>query len=336
MRVEQLAAEAGVSVDTVRYYQNKGLLEPPRRQGRVAWYGPDHLHRLERIRTLQQRGFTLATIARLISGELDAADEALVAELSGTTEVSDRTAGASGKAAGRRSGRARGMAVNPDEPDEPWTPEPPEDGRSSEDELRLTLDDLADRTGVPMALLKAVEAEGLLIPRRFGDRQYYTGEDVEAAGAGLLLLEWGVPLSDLLDLSRRQHAATQAVAEEAVTLFSTHVRGTLRNHLGDDGRPGLGSESEAAALVQAYAELLPAVNALVGHHFTRALLKAAFDHIEQVGSDIERQAVWAEAGTVLTDGPLPTVDDPAGVSGPTATAESVGIRNPSGNGSVVS
>ena len=83
MRVEQLSARSGVPVDTVRYYQSKGLLEPPRRQGRVAWYDDGHLERLARIRTLQQRGFTLATIVRLVDGDLDAADEALIGELSG-------------------------------------------------------------------------------------------------------------------------------------------------------------------------------------------------------------------------------------------------------------
>ena len=49
----------------------------------MAWYGEAHLERLDRIRSLQQRGFTLATIVRLVSGELDAADEALLGELSG-------------------------------------------------------------------------------------------------------------------------------------------------------------------------------------------------------------------------------------------------------------
>src|ERR1700733_6164887 len=87
MRVEQLSGQTGVPVDTIRYYQSKGLLDPPRRQGRVAWYDDGHLERLARIRSLQQRGFTLATIARLLSGELDAADEALVGELSGASRT---------------------------------------------------------------------------------------------------------------------------------------------------------------------------------------------------------------------------------------------------------
>lgn len=80
-RVDELAAAADVSVDTVRFYQSKGLLPPPRREGRVAWYGDDHVARLDRIRRLQARGLTLAVISRLLSGALDTADEALATAL---------------------------------------------------------------------------------------------------------------------------------------------------------------------------------------------------------------------------------------------------------------
>ena len=73
LRVEQLSVQSDVSVDTIRYYQSKSLLDPPRREGRIAWYDARHLERLGRIRSLQKRGFTLATIARLVTGELDAA-----------------------------------------------------------------------------------------------------------------------------------------------------------------------------------------------------------------------------------------------------------------------
>ncbi|TMC11251.1 MAG: MerR family transcriptional regulator [Chloroflexi bacterium] len=63
-RIEQLAQAGGVAVDTIRFYQGKGLLDPPRRDGRVTWYAEHHLERLRRIRDLQQRGFTLAVIRR--------------------------------------------------------------------------------------------------------------------------------------------------------------------------------------------------------------------------------------------------------------------------------
>jgi DNA-binding transcriptional MerR regulator len=78
-RIEQLARTAGVAVDTIRFYQGKGLLESPRREGRVTWYGESHVERLRRIKELQQQGFTLTVIQRFLSGELEASDEALVA-----------------------------------------------------------------------------------------------------------------------------------------------------------------------------------------------------------------------------------------------------------------
>src|SRR4051794_8526811 len=79
LRVEDLARAADVSVDTIRFYQKRRLLPPPTRQGRIAWYGPQHAERLARIRELQQRGFSLSLIRRLLDGELDAADVPLAA-----------------------------------------------------------------------------------------------------------------------------------------------------------------------------------------------------------------------------------------------------------------
>jgi DNA-binding transcriptional MerR regulator len=83
MRVEELAGRAGVSVDTVRFYQKQRLLPPPVREGRVAWYTADHLDRIERVRELRRRGFTLAVIRRFLSGELEPADEPLAAAVAG-------------------------------------------------------------------------------------------------------------------------------------------------------------------------------------------------------------------------------------------------------------
>jgi DNA-binding transcriptional MerR regulator len=292
IRVEELSADAGVSVDTIRYYQSKGLLDPPRREGRVAWYNPDHLARIARIRSLQERGFTLATIVRLLNGDLDAADEALVETLTG--EMNGET----------------GTSIAPLSPSE-----------TSEPEL-FTLSELAEQTGVPLVLLKALEAEELLIPRRVGSVERYTHQDVESTGAALLLLEWGLPLSELLDLSRRHHSATVEVARSAVEMFSTHVRGKLREHqvAGVDGVGVDGSDDEnAAQLVEAFTVLLPAVTTLVEHHFTRTLLKAAFDHIEQVGSDVERQAVWEQVNQTVA--PAETVS-PAETVAPAETVSS--------------
>ena len=63
--VEELARLAGVRVDTIRFYQAKGLLPRPRREGRRAVYSAHHLARLRRIRTLQDEGLPLDVIRRL-------------------------------------------------------------------------------------------------------------------------------------------------------------------------------------------------------------------------------------------------------------------------------
>jgi isochorismate synthase len=76
-RVEELAEAAGVAVDTVRYYHRRKLLAPPRREGRVAWYGDEHLTRLRGIRSLADRGFTLAQIGELS----DASPDGVLADL---------------------------------------------------------------------------------------------------------------------------------------------------------------------------------------------------------------------------------------------------------------
>ncbi len=82
-RVDELAQRCGVSVDTVRYYQARGLLPAPDREGRVAWYGDVHLARLTRIRELKERGFTLAMAERVLEGSLGADEQALALALAG-------------------------------------------------------------------------------------------------------------------------------------------------------------------------------------------------------------------------------------------------------------
>ena len=65
-RIDELAQRAGVAVDTIRYYQREGLLPSGERSGRTRRFGPEHLERLERIRALQARRFSLAAIRALL------------------------------------------------------------------------------------------------------------------------------------------------------------------------------------------------------------------------------------------------------------------------------
>lgn len=74
LKISELAREGSVGVETVRFYQRKGLLETPR--GGAAGgrhYGSDDVRRLRYIRKAQTAGFTLAEIAELI--DLDRADD---------------------------------------------------------------------------------------------------------------------------------------------------------------------------------------------------------------------------------------------------------------------
>jgi DNA-binding transcriptional MerR regulator len=68
-RIDDLAHRAGLTVDTIRFYQREGLLPPAEREGRTKVYGLVHLERLERIRELQERRFSLAAIRALLDAD---------------------------------------------------------------------------------------------------------------------------------------------------------------------------------------------------------------------------------------------------------------------------
>jgi DNA-binding transcriptional MerR regulator len=65
-RLDELARRAGVASTTVRLYQTRGLLAPPRLEGRTGWYDDSHLSRLRLIARLQAEGYSLAGIANLL------------------------------------------------------------------------------------------------------------------------------------------------------------------------------------------------------------------------------------------------------------------------------
>jgi DNA-binding transcriptional MerR regulator len=65
-RIDELARAAGTTVRNIRAYQDRGLLHPPRRTGRVGLYSEAHVARLRLIASLLERGYTLANIAELL------------------------------------------------------------------------------------------------------------------------------------------------------------------------------------------------------------------------------------------------------------------------------
>lgn len=79
LTIDQLASRAGMTVRNIRAHVTRGLLPPPHMQGRTAYYGSEHVARLELIAALQQQGFNLAAIQRLTAGPAAPSPEETVA-----------------------------------------------------------------------------------------------------------------------------------------------------------------------------------------------------------------------------------------------------------------
>lgn len=84
--MEELAGEAGITVRTLRFYRERKLIRPPRREGRIAWYDDSHLARLRTIATLLERGHTLNGIAELADALDHGRDVADLIGVGGPTE----------------------------------------------------------------------------------------------------------------------------------------------------------------------------------------------------------------------------------------------------------
>ena len=73
LTIGKLADAGGVGVETIRFYQRKGLLDQPTRESGIRRYGSEDVRRLRFIRQAQTAGFTLEEIKELL--ELDAGED---------------------------------------------------------------------------------------------------------------------------------------------------------------------------------------------------------------------------------------------------------------------
>ncbi len=73
LTIGRLAEAGGVGVETIRFYQRRGLLETPARESGIRRYGSEDVRRLRFIRQAQTAGFTLEEIGELL--ELDAGED---------------------------------------------------------------------------------------------------------------------------------------------------------------------------------------------------------------------------------------------------------------------
>jgi DNA-binding transcriptional MerR regulator len=161
-------------------------------------------------------------------------------------------------------------------------------GEAAGGQRLLTLEAFSQESGVPASLIQAVEREGVRLGTDVDGETRYTPGDIAIVQVALRMLEFGLPLGDLLSLARDTDSAMRGVAERAVELFDDHVRKPIR-----DSSPG--DDQAAVQLVTAFRELLPAVTTLVSHHFRRVLLEVAEAHIGKVGGPAEVEATRAEA-----------------------------------------
>lgn len=185
LTIDELARSAGLIVSTIRLYQNRRLLPPPTKRGRVGYYGADHLHRLDLIGRLQQRGFSLAAIKELLDG-LDA--------------------GASLPAA-LGLGDARTSPT--------WTPEQP---------VTMTLPELAERlpgVAVTPELVRRIVEMGLV---SLGNEPgAVVVHSPTFLGIGSRLIQLGVPVEAVLDHAEDLRGRTAAIAAVFTDLFRTHL-----------------------------------------------------------------------------------------------------------------
>jgi DNA-binding transcriptional MerR regulator len=77
LTIEELAALSGMTVRNIRAHQARGLLAPPEVRMRVGYYGPEHLAQLRLIRELQDDGFNLNGIKRLVQDTAGTAERLL-------------------------------------------------------------------------------------------------------------------------------------------------------------------------------------------------------------------------------------------------------------------
>ena len=183
MRLDDLAAAAGVATTTVRLYRQRGLLPPPRLQGRTGWYGDAHLTRLRLIGRLQDEGFSLTGIGKLLDSWEHGHD---LVDLVGVEHQLDQLLG-----------RRPAVVLTPVE--------------------------LAERFPVATLTPELIERAsrlGLVEPTDDG-RFRVTDERFLATGAALA--ELGVPTDVILDEWEHLARHTDAIAKRFVGVFEEHL-----------------------------------------------------------------------------------------------------------------
>lgn len=191
-RIDDLARAADTTVRYIRALQERGVLPPPRREGRVGKYDDSHLARIRLIGQLQDRGYTMATIAELISawehghdlGDLLGLEKAL------TDPWSDETPG-------RISLTELGDLFFP--------------GEARKELAAMTAEQIAD-------ILARAEALGFIEPA--GD--HYRVPSPRLLHVGAELVAAGIPLTTVFDVADEVSDDCDVIARRFVQMAADH------------------------------------------------------------------------------------------------------------------
>lgn len=152
-------------------------------------------------------------------------------------------------------------------------------------EEALDLPALAERTGVPAAVLRSFEASGVLRPRHDERGQAaYTSADVHAMRSLLSLIGTGVPMEEFMAVADVQMAAAQRVAEGTFELFLRYQREPLLAR-------SLPARVEADRLATSLRVLIESVSALLAYNFGRTILDVAQSYLDEHGTKAEQIAL---------------------------------------------
>ncbi|WP_338146707.1 MerR family transcriptional regulator [Streptomyces boncukensis] len=182
-RAAELAEAAGITPRTLRFYRERKLLPPPRREGRVAWYDEHHLARLRTIAALLARGHTLGGIADLLDAFEKGRDRHSAAELLGLGDITT-----------------------------PFAEETP---------VRLTPEQLADYFGGEVTVDNLAASLDIGYVAIDGDEFVHVSRRLLEASAELVAK--GVPLAEVLAAGRRLRDQTDAIATTFARLFRSHL-----------------------------------------------------------------------------------------------------------------
>ncbi|MFD0905244.1 MerR family transcriptional regulator [Actinomadura sediminis] len=184
-RIDELARIGGSTVRNIRAYQDRGLLPPPRLQGRVGLYDDNHLARLRLIGKLLARGYTLAIIKELL------------------------TAWQTGKDVGEVLGLEKVLT-------DPWSDEIP--GTATDAELVEMFGTGLDEEEVGRFRQRTIEL-GLIEPEGDG----YRVPSPRLLHVGAELVAAGIPLDAVLDIAAQIRDDCEVIAGRFVGLVEEHV-----------------------------------------------------------------------------------------------------------------